>query len=106
ILEFSPCIDAGDPDPIYNDSAACSRPPYGTERNDIGAHGGPGACWTVLTCPSPANLNGDCELDFFDFLEFQDLFAAGDLRADFDRSGSLDFFDFLTFQDAFAAGCP
>jgi V8-like Glu-specific endopeptidase len=52
------------------------------------------------------DLNGDGELDFFDFLEFQDLFAAGDLRADFDGSGDLDFFDFLAFQNEFAAGCP
>jgi hypothetical protein len=53
-----------------------------------------------------ADLNGDGVLDFFDFLEFQDLFAAGDPRADFDGSGVLDFFDFLAFQNEFAAGCP
>ncbi len=33
LLEGSPCIDAGNPDPIYND-------PDGT-RNDMGAYGGP-----------------------------------------------------------------
>ena len=33
LLQGSPCIDAGDPDPIYND-------PDGT-RNDMGAYGGP-----------------------------------------------------------------
>jgi mono/diheme cytochrome c family protein len=53
-----------------------------------------------------ADLTGDGVLDFFDFLEFQDLFAAGDLRADFSGDGVLDFFDFLEFQDEFAAGCP
>jgi glucose/arabinose dehydrogenase len=53
-----------------------------------------------------ADLNEDGELDFFDFLEFQDLFAAGDPRADFTGDGVLDFFDFLEFQNAFAAGCP
>src|SRR5690606_10233719 len=53
-----------------------------------------------------ADLTGDGMLDFFDFLEFQDLFAAGDLRADFTGDGVLDFFDFLEFQDEFAAGCP
>ncbi len=37
----SPCIDAGDPDPIYND-------PDGT-RNDMGAYGGPGTEVEVLT---------------------------------------------------------
>ena len=34
------------------------------------------------------------------------LFAAGDPAADCDGSGGLDFFDFLCFQNAFAAGCP
>lgn len=55
--------------------------------------------------PCPADLNVDGSLDFFDFLEFQDLFAAGRRQADFDCSGGLDFFDFLAFQNAFAAGC-
>ncbi|MFG0285208.1 MAG: TIGR03790 family protein [Phycisphaerales bacterium JB039] len=53
-----------------------------------------------------ADLTGDGVLDFFDFLEFQNLFAAGDPRADFDDNGILDFFDFLAFQTEFAAGCP
>lgn len=53
-----------------------------------------------------ADLDGDGELTFFDFLEFQSLFAAGDLRADFNGDGALDFFDFLAFQNEFAAGCP
>jgi hypothetical protein len=53
-----------------------------------------------------ADCDGSGELDFFDFLCFQDLFAAGDPLADCDGSGALDFFDFLCFQDEFAAGCP
>lgn len=53
-----------------------------------------------------ADLDGDGELTFFDFVEFQNLFAAGDPRADFDGDGELTFFDFLTFQNEFAAGCP
>jgi hypothetical protein len=53
-----------------------------------------------------ADLDGDGALTFFDFLEFQSLYAAGDLRADFSPDGILDFFDFLAFQDEFAAGCP
>jgi hypothetical protein len=52
-----------------------------------------------------ADLDGDGELTFLDFLAFQALFAAGDMTADFDGSGVLDFFDFLAFQDEFAAGC-
>jgi hypothetical protein len=44
-------------------------------------------------------------LDFFDFLAFQNAFAAGDLRADLDRNGVLHIFDFLIFQNAFELGC-
>ncbi len=45
----SPCIDAGNPDPLYNDPESMFRPGYaqlparGTLRNDMGAYGGPGA---------------------------------------------------------------
>ena len=53
-----------------------------------------------------ADCDGSGGLDFFDFLCFQNLFAAGDPQADCDGSGGLDFFDFLCFQNAFAAGCP
>jgi hypothetical protein len=46
INKFSSCVDAGNPDPAYNDLVF--DPPaawgsYGTARNDMGAHGGPGA---------------------------------------------------------------
>ncbi len=54
----------------------------------------------------PADLDGSGELDVFDFLEFQNLFASGDLRADFDGDGSLTLFDFLEFQNLFDLGCP
>ena len=61
-------------------------------------YGRTGAC--------PADLDGDGELTIFDFLEFGNLFDAGDPRADFDGDGSLTLFDFLAFQNAFDAGCP
>ncbi len=52
----------------------------------------------------------DCDesggLDFFDFLCFQNAFAAGETYADCDGTGDLDFFDFLCYQNEFAAGCP
>ncbi len=58
---------------------------------------------------SPIDCYADCDtsggLDFFDFLCFQNAFAAGEPYADCDESGALDFFDFLCFQNAFA-GCP
>jgi probable HAF family extracellular repeat protein len=53
-----------------------------------------------------ADCDGSGALDFFDFLCFQNLFAAGDPEADCDGSGDLNFFDFLCFQNEFAAGCP
>ena len=52
-----------------------------------------------------ADCDGSGGLDFFDFLCFQNQFAAGSPEADCDASGDLDFFDFLCFQNAFAAGC-
>jgi hypothetical protein len=53
-----------------------------------------------------ADCDGSGDLDFFDFLCFQNAFAAGEPYADCDGSGGLDFFDFLCFQNEFAAGCP
>jgi len=38
LMPGSPCIDAGNPDPSYND--ACRPPGLGTERCDMGAYGG------------------------------------------------------------------
>ncbi len=55
-------------------------------------------------CYTDCDASG--ELDFADFLCFQNLFAAADPLADCDLSGALDFFDFLCFQNGFAAGCP
>jgi hypothetical protein len=52
-----------------------------------------------------ADVDGDGALTLFDFLAFQNLFAAGDLAADFDGDGDLTLFDFLAFQNEFAAGC-
>jgi hypothetical protein len=53
-----------------------------------------------------ADCDGSGELDFLDFLCFQNAFAAGEPRAECDENGVLDFFDFLCFQSLFAAGCP
>lgn len=52
-----------------------------------------------------ADFDGDGELTIFDFLSFQNAFAAGDLAADCDGDGELTLFDFLCFQNEFAAGC-
>ncbi|MEO1278087.1 MAG: GC-type dockerin domain-anchored protein [Planctomycetota bacterium] len=55
--------------------------------------------------PCLADLDGSGGLDIFDFLEFQRLFDAGDIRSDFNRDGASDFADFLAFFNAFGAGC-
>ncbi len=67
-----------------------------------------GAAETHIDCGGGcyADCNDDGALDFFDFLCYQNLFAASDPDADCDGSGALDFFDFLCYQNAFAAGCP
>ncbi len=72
----------------------------------VGAPGG-GVRAFVLTPVDAcvADFDGDGELTFFDFLAFQNAFAAGDPRADLTGDGALDFFDFLEFQNLFAAGC-
>lgn len=57
--------------------------------------------------PSPcrADLDGDGELTFFDFLDFQSFFVARDPCADWDGNGVFNLFDFLAFQIAFSTGC-
>lgn len=48
ILPGSLCIDAGSDSIVYNDG--CRPPALGGVRNDMGAHGGPGACgWLYKT---------------------------------------------------------
>lgn len=56
--------------------------------------------------PCAVDLDGDGAVTIFDFLLFQTLFDAGDLRADFDGDGVLTIFDFLRYFDAFDIGCP
>ncbi len=55
--------------------------------------------------PCPADFDVDYAHTFFDFLAFQNSFAAGSLRADCDLDGELTFLDFLCFQNYFAQGC-
>src|SRR5690606_2671749 len=64
------------------------------------------ALWDCPPVFCYADCDGSGSLDFFDFLCFQDRFAAAAPLADCDGSASLDLFDFLCFQNAFAAGCP
>ncbi len=75
------------------------------DANFIGGDGGIYKAQIGSAGACPVDLDGDGEATLFDFLEFQNLFAAGDLAADFDGDGTLSSFDFLTFQNAFDAGC-
>jgi len=51
LVTWSPCIDAGNPDPSSNDT--CFPPSQGGVRNDMGAYGGPGACgWLSGKAPT------------------------------------------------------
>jgi len=50
LQDGSSCVDAGHPAPGYNDFNF--PPSKGTERNDIGAYGGPEAVVTTFTVPS------------------------------------------------------
>lgn len=54
LLDGSPCIDAGNPSPAFNDS--CLPPGKPTARNDMGASGGPGNC--CQAAPSPGGPVG------------------------------------------------
>jgi hypothetical protein len=54
----------------------------------------------------PADIDGNGVLDLFDFLGFQNLFAAQDPKADLTGDGVFDLFDFLAYQNLFVAGCP
>jgi hypothetical protein len=52
-----------------------------------------------------ADLDGNGELELFDFLTFVNLFNANDPAADCDPDGVFDLFDFLCFTNQFNAGC-
>ncbi|MDX2147802.1 MAG: hypothetical protein SFZ23_09800 [Planctomycetota bacterium] len=53
----------------------------------------------------PADLDGNNQIDFFDYLEFVAAFAEESIRADFDCNNQIDLFDYLGFAADFASGC-
>lgn len=55
--------------------------------------------------PCPADFNADTVLDFFDYLDFVNAYAANASSADFDGNGTIEFFDYLDFVAAFSTGC-
>jgi hypothetical protein len=65
-------------------------------------------CATVelaVVPPCRADVNGDNQVDFFDYLDFASAFDAEDPAADFNGDTQVDFFDYLDFASAFDAGC-
>lgn len=52
-----------------------------------------------------ANINGDCAVDFFDYLDFVASFSANEPSADYNRDEVIDFFDYLDFVADFSSGC-
>ncbi|MDX2148770.1 MAG: hypothetical protein SFZ23_14750 [Planctomycetota bacterium] len=60
---------------------------------------------TVSAVPCAADFNGDCTVDFFDYLDFAQAYAVEDPAADFNSDGQVDFFDYLDFAAAFDSGC-
>lgn len=62
--------------------------------------------WDPGAQPCLPDLVVDGVLNFFDVQLFLQLFAEGDLMADFTGDGVLNFFDVQRFLGEFAAGCP
>lgn len=58
---------------------------------------------TVFSCAG--DFNGDGVIDFFDYLDFLEAYAAGDPSADINGDGVVDFFDYLDFVALYDAGC-
>lgn len=52
-----------------------------------------------------ADYNGDTVVDFFDYLDFVSVFAAGGPDADYNGDTVVDLFDYLDFVAVFAFGC-
>ena len=125
VLPFSPCIDAGtisgipadilDLDGDGNTSELVPLDLLGNPRlhDDAGiANTGSGffnyidiGCTESQFTSCRADYNLDTTVDFFDYLDFVNDFAAGRAAADFNGDGVLDFFDYLDFVQALSAGC-
>ncbi|MCC6679214.1 MAG: hypothetical protein IT436_18970 [Phycisphaerales bacterium] len=74
-----------------------SHPPYS---------GDAGSAYVFdMNCDCVADLTGDGLVDFSDYLEFLNLYEAGDLSVDFNGDGIVDFADYLEFLNFYDAGC-
>jgi hypothetical protein len=88
---------------VFDDGSGRTLYAGGTFRTAGSAPANRIARWSCDPCYADCDRDGS--LTFFDFLCFQNGFAAMDPGADCDGSGDLTFFDFLCFQNAFAAAC-
>lgn len=57
-------------------------------------------------CCCPGDFNKDCQVDYFDYLDFISFYGEESPCADFNGDGEVDFWDYLDFLDAWAAWCP
>ncbi|HEX3798591.1 MAG TPA: Calx-beta domain-containing protein [Verrucomicrobiae bacterium] len=105
LVESSAVIDAGDPAPQFNDAAF--PPSQGSDRNDLGAYGGPGAAfWPAILAAAPIVLvNGqpvapESELNFPDSapptISFTNGYNGGTFEYTLDGSNPLDFSTFTS----------
>jgi len=107
IFPFSPCIDRGNPDCQYND--ACLPPSLEGVRNDMGAHGGPGACEWIYC---DGDFDCDVDIDGSDLAVFAADFGRTDCdvdcEGDFDNDGDVDGSDLAVFATNFGQTdcCP
>ncbi|MCC6677397.1 MAG: dockerin type I repeat-containing protein [Phycisphaerales bacterium] len=83
---------------------------FGLECDDYGVRvlqqdrAGPMSVVSIIDCPG--DLNGDGQVDFADYLEFLNLYDAGDPAADLNEDGEVDFADYLEFLNLYNEGCP
>jgi Right handed beta helix region/Chlamydia polymorphic membrane protein (Chlamydia_PMP) repeat len=100
IFPFSPCIDRGNPDSQYNDT--CLPPSLEGIRNDMGAHGGPGACEWIYC---DGDFDCDIDIDGSDLSVFAADFGRtdcdDDCEEDFDNDGDVDGSDWAVFAANF-----
>ncbi|MBU6412001.1 MAG: hypothetical protein KGS45_00885 [Planctomycetes bacterium] len=62
----------------------------------------------IANCPTPmckTDINGDMQVDFFDYVAFLSAFAEQADIADFNEDFTVDFFDYLDFAAGFSQGC-
>jgi hypothetical protein len=65
-----------------------------------------GVQYVCLTCPCPADINGDGFVDGIDYDTFNNLFEAGSYLADYNHDCFVDGIDYDQFNNDFETACP